>query len=141
MITQIRQLQGRVFEKLLKASGVEAFNGPQGRILYVLWEHEQLTITDIGRLTSLANTTLTSMLDRMEEGGLIQRTRDAHNRRRIFVSITEKARSCRAMYEHVSQEMNTLFYQGFTPQEITSFEDKLRAILSNLEQQEKEMHP
>lgn len=70
LISQIKQLQGRVFEKMLKESGVDAFNGAQGRILYVLWEHERLTISEIGRLTSLANT-LTSMLDRMEEGGLL----------------------------------------------------------------------
>jgi len=29
-------VQGRVFERLLQACGVEEFNGPQGRILYVL---------------------------------------------------------------------------------------------------------
>lgn len=71
LISQIKQLQGRVFEKMLKESGVDAFNGAQGRILYVLWEHERLTISEIGQLTSLANTSLTSMLDRMEEGGLL----------------------------------------------------------------------
>ena len=36
LISQIKQLQGRVFQRLLTESGVEEFNGPQGRILYVL---------------------------------------------------------------------------------------------------------
>jgi DNA-binding MarR family transcriptional regulator len=133
LITQIRQLSGRAFEKMLKESGVEAFNGAQGRILYVLWEHERLSITEIGRLTSLAKTTLTSMLDRMEDSGLIKRIPDKKNRRQIFISITDKAKGYRELYDQVSEQMNTMFYQGFTDSEISDFENKLRRIIHNLE--------
>ncbi len=133
LVSQVRQLQGRAFEKMLKDSGIEAFNGAQGRILYVLWEHEQLSITEIGRLTSLAKTTLTSMLDRMEAGGLVERIPDKKNRRQIFVKITEKAKGYKQMYDQVSNEMNILFYQDFTRKEITEFENMLRRIIKNLE--------
>jgi DNA-binding MarR family transcriptional regulator len=133
LITQTRQLQGRVFEKLLKESGVDAFNGAQGRILYVLWEHKRLTITEISHFTSLAKTSLTSMLDRMEESGLIERTPDKQNRRQIFVSITEKAISYRDAYDRVSEKMNDLFYQGFIEKEVIYFEDMLYKIIVNLE--------
>ena len=44
LISQIKQVQGRVFQRLLAASGVEAFNGPQGRILYVLWQEDGVPI-------------------------------------------------------------------------------------------------
>lgn len=133
LVSQVRQLQGRAFEKMLKDSGIEAFNGAQGRILYVLWEHEQLSITEIGRLTSLAKTTLTSMLDRMEAGGLVERIPDKKNRRQIFVKITEKAKGYKQMYDQVSNEMNILFYQDFTRKEIMEFENMLRRIIKNLE--------
>lgn len=133
MITRIHQLQSRTFEKMLRESGVDAFNGAQGRILYVLWEHEKLTITEIGRLTSLAKTTLTSMLDRMEEGGLIERIPDKQNRRQIFISITEKAKGYREDYDRVSEKMNELFYKNFNEIEIQNFENTLRKIIKNLE--------
>lgn len=133
LITQTRQLQGRVFDKLLKESGVDAFNGAQGRILYVLWEQKRLTITEISHLTSLAKTSLTSMLDRMEESGLIERTPDKQNRRQIFVSITKKAISYRDAYDRVSEKMNDLFYQGFSEKEVIYFEGMLHKIIVNLE--------
>ena len=133
LISQIKQLQGRTFEKMLKESNVDAFNGAQGRILYVLWEHERLTISEIGRLTSLAKTTLTSMLDRMEESGLVERIPDKQNRRQIIISITKKARNYRKAYDQVSDKMNELFYQGFTEEEISEFEEKLKRIINNLE--------
>lgn len=133
LVSQIKQLQGRAFEKMLRQSGVDAFNGAQGRILYVLWEHDSLTISEIGRLTSLAKTTLTGMLDRMEESGFVRRTPDTQNRRQVIVSITDKAREYRQAYDRVSDRMNALFYQGFTETEAEEFEDKLRRIIRNLE--------
>lgn len=134
-MARVQHLSGRVFEKLLKESGIDIFNGAQGRILYVLWEHEQLTITEIGRLTSLAKTTLTSMLDRMEAAGLIERIPDRKNRRQIFISVTEKAKEYREKYEWLSDKMSEIFYEGFSDEEILSFENKLRRIINNLEKE------
>ena len=134
-MSRIRHLSGRVFEKLLKESGVDVFNGAQGRILYVLWEHGQLTITEIGRLTSLAKTTLTSMLDRMEAGGLIERIPDKRNRRQVFISVTEKAKGYREKYDLISDKMSEIFYDGFTDDEIIGFENQLRRIIKNHEKE------
>ena len=133
LISQVKQLQGRVFEKMLKESGIDAFNGAQGRILYVLWEKEKLTISEIGHLTSLAKTTLTSMLDRMEESGLVVRTADKKNRRQVNVSITNKARLYKEEYDKVTVQMNELFYKGFSEKEVTDFEKMLRRIIANIE--------
>ena len=136
LMSQIRHLSGRIWEKMLKESGVDIFNGAQGRILYVLWEHGDLTITEIGRLTSLAKTTLTSMLDRMEAGGLIERVPDKKNRRRIFIVVTEKAHEYREKYDRLSDMMNDVFYRGFDEAEVKEFEEKLRKIVKNLEEEE-----
>jgi len=133
LMSQIRHLSGRVGETLLKECGVDVFNGAQGRILYVLWEHGTMTITEIGRLTSLAKTTLTSMLDRMEAGGLVRRIPDRENRRQIFVEATEKATEYRVKYDWISDRMSEIFYQGFSDEEITGFENQLRKIIQNLE--------
>ena len=132
-MSQIRHLSGRVWEKMLKDCGVDVFNGAQGRILYVLWEQGTLTITQIGRLTSLAKTTLTSMLDRMEEAGLIERIPDRKNRRQIFISVTGKAREYREKYDWISDRASEIFYRGFSEAEIADFEEKLRRIVKNFE--------
>lgn len=132
-MSQIGKLSARTWEKLLKDCGVDAFNGAQGRILYVLWEQGQLTITDIAKQTSLAKTTLTSMLDRMEAVGLVERIPDKTNRRQTFVAITEKAKQYREKYDKLSDDMNGIFYKGFTDAEITELDKYLRRILENFE--------
>ena len=136
LISQIRQIGNRAFEKILRENGVDAFNGPQGRILYVLWEHENLSISDIAKLTSLANTTLTGMLDRMESQGLVVRVPDKENRKKISIILTPEAAKLRAAYDEVSERSNEIFYNGFSEDEIVIFEDTLRRILKNYKEYE-----
>jgi mobile rSAM pair MarR family regulator len=132
LVSQIKQIGGRIFEKILAQSNIDAFNGAQGRILYVLWQSDRVPIVELSKKTGLAKTTLTSMLDRMETSGLITRLYDKADRRQILVVLTEKANSLQTEYKKVSAKMNDVFYQGFSDDEIRQFENCLNRILNNL---------
>ncbi|NLY91384.1 MAG: MarR family transcriptional regulator [Firmicutes bacterium] len=136
LISLIKQVQGRVFEKLLTKAGIEEFNGAQGRILYVLWQEDNIPIVELSKRTGLAKTTLTSMLDRLEVRGFLSRVIDKADRRQIRIILTDLARSLEDKYNQVSDRMNTIFYKGFTPSEITRFEANLEKILNNLYEEE-----
>ena len=131
-IAQIRLVGGRVFEKLLDASGTEAFNGPQGKILDALWQQDGLPANEISRRTGLANSTLTSMIDRMEKAGLVRRCRSAEDRRVVRVFLGQKAQACKEQYTAVSAKMTEIYFRGFTDEEITSFENALQRVLDNV---------
>ena len=137
LITQIKQISGRIFEKLLVSAGVEAFNGAQGRILYVLWQEDGIPIVELSRKTGLAKTTLTSMLDRMESANLILRIADPSDRRQIRISLTEEARELSGEYNKISHIMNEFYYAGFSDDEIVAFENTLQRILFNLNEKER----
>ena len=131
-IAQIRLIGGRVFEKLLADSGTDAFNGPQGKILDALWQQDGLSANEISQRTGLANSTLTSMLDRMENAGLVRRSRSTEDRRVVRVFLGPKAQVCREQYIAVSEKMTDIYFRGFTEREITSFEDALARVLENV---------
>lgn len=134
LISQIKQVGGRVFEKILAKEQIDAFNGAQGKILYVLWQKDHISIVELSALVGLAKTTLTSMLDRMEESGLIERVPDANDRRKCILVLTERARNLQEKYEQVSQEMNDIYFQGFCDEEIKEFEGYLQRVLSNIKE-------
>lgn len=136
LISRIKQTGTRIFDRMLDESGIDEFNGAQGRILYVLWQQDGITISRLSARTSLANTTLTSMLDRMEDSGLIERKPDPNDRRSRLIALTDKARELRGDYDRISQRMNVLYYAGFTDSEIVMFEGYLQRVLSNLEMEE-----
>ena len=73
LVTKIKQLGDRIFEKILSEKNIDAFNGAQGRILYVLWQEDGISIRSLSTKCGLAITSLTTMLERMENHGLISR--------------------------------------------------------------------
>ncbi|MDE7229088.1 MAG: MarR family transcriptional regulator [Oscillospiraceae bacterium] len=138
LVTKVKQIQGRVFERLLDENGISEFNGAQGRILFVLWESNNIPISELSEKTGLAKTTLTSMLDRLENAGHIRRAADSTDRRAVRISLTESAEALREKYERVSALMNEIFYKGFSDDEILAFEKALGKILENLCEKENE---
>jgi DNA-binding MarR family transcriptional regulator len=137
LIGKIKQIQGRLFERLLSEYEIDQFNGAQGRILYVLWNYDNILISRLSEKTGLAKTTLTSMLDRLEKSGHIQRVYDPNDRRTVKIMLTKTAKSMKNKYDEVSIRMNKIFYKGFKDKEIIAFENTLTRILDNLTKTEK----
>ncbi len=130
-ITQIKQIQDRIFERLLLENGIE-ISGGQGRILFILWKTDNLTISEISEKTSLAKNTVSVVINGMVNKGIVKRNINPKNRRQTIISLTEYAKSLQSKYEAVSQQMNTLFYQGFSEKEQKQFEQYLARILETL---------
>ncbi len=135
LITQIKQIGGRVFDKILQRENISEFNGAQGKILYVLWQHDHISIIELSRQTGLANTTLTSMLDRMEAAGLLRRLPDPQDRRKNLIVLTEKAARLKDGYDKVSLEMHEVYFKDFDEEEILAFEGYLRRVLDNVKEE------
>ncbi len=131
LLSKVHQLMERVFNRLLREHGIE-LNSAQGRILFVLWERDGIPITELAQATMLSKSTLTSMLDRLEEAGHLRREPNPEDRRVALIALTERNRLLRDRYDQVSGEMTELFYEGFSPDEIATFERGLRRILANL---------
>jgi DNA-binding MarR family transcriptional regulator len=134
LINQIQKTSSRKFNELLKEKNIDEFNGSQGVILYSLWNNKELTIKEIGKITGLAKTSLTSMLDRMEEKGLIRRKDNSEDKRSIKIMLTDKAKELEKDYNDISNKMSNIFYKNFSDKEINEIENYLERIISNLEE-------
>ena len=121
LISKIKQIGGRRFD-----------NGAQGKILYVLWQGGKMTATEISKKSGLAKTTLTAMLARMQEQGLIRTEENANDRRSAIVCLTEKAAALKDKYDGVTKEIEEIYYKGFSDEEVEQFESYLKRILNNL---------
>ena len=104
LVTKIKQLGDRTFERILSKKGIDAFNGAQGRILYALWQEDGVSIKTVSKKCGLAITSLTTMLERMEKSGLIRREQDQQDKRKTRLYLTEKSHSLKDDYDDVSAE-------------------------------------
>ncbi len=131
LVSKIHRLSGRIFARMLKAYDIK-LNPAQGRIMFVLWQTDGIPIRELAERTSLGKSTLTSMLDRLQATGYIERVRSEVDRRIILVQRTAKDRAAQEAYERASKAMTEIYYDGFTNDEIDQFEHHLSRVLHNL---------
>ena len=134
VMVQIKQLQSRIIEKLLKETlGEASINSAQINIMYQLWNEDNITICELSKRTQLANTSLTTMLERLEAQGQILRCRNDKNRREIRIQLTEHARSLQENTLEILTAMHSINFNGFTLEEEKQMYDFLNRMKSNLE--------
>ena len=69
---------------------------PQYLVLLTLWEVDGLPLKAIGERLSLDSGTLTPLLRRMQQAGLVTRSRDAEDERLVRIHLTAKGRRLEA---------------------------------------------
>ena len=138
---QIRLLNGRLFQKLLSKEPEAQYRSEQGKILTVLWQKEdgRATATDIALASGLANNTLTSMIKKLVDQGLVTIEQSDQDKRKKFVVLTELGWAQKAIGDRVSKELGEIFYQGFSNQEIREFEAYQERIITNLKAKENDI--
>ena len=135
LVTQIHHLGRRVFSELLKERGLDIGPG-QGRILFALLQEDGVPINDLIKKTLLRKSTLSELLDNLENAGHVKRVQSEEDRRKVLIELTEKTRQMLNVYIEVSVEMTKIFYKGFESEEIDKFEEHLQRVLDNLVMQE-----
>lgn len=132
LLSRIHFLSGRILAKKMKEHGISEINHAQGRIIFSLWNTGEMTIHDLGKKLSLGKSTLTTMLDRLEQGGYVVRKPAPGDRRKIVVALTEKNAGFKEAYARVSADMTKRYYAGFSESEIDAHEAYLERILRNV---------
>lgn len=134
LISKIQKISQQLFQDMLAKNGLKIHPG-QGSVLYVLWKDgDNIPIKDLVEKTGLPKTTLTSILDRLEDSGEVIRLKSTIDKREINVKITKKTQGKHEIYEKVSMEMEDLYYKGFTEEEKSQLDKYLNRLLKNLEE-------
>lgn len=85
-------LMTRMYRPLLQPLGLTY---PQYLAMLVLWERAPQTVGEVGQRLGLDSGTLTPLFKRLEEAGLVSRTRDPADERRVVIGLTEAGRALR----------------------------------------------
>ena len=88
----------------------------------------------MSKKSGLAKTTLSAMLARMAEQKLIAIEESPTDKRSVAISLTPAAETLRKQYDDVTREIESIYYKGFTDEEIEQFENYLKRVLNNLEE-------
>jgi DNA-binding MarR family transcriptional regulator len=103
---------------------------PQYLVLMVLWEHDGATVNEIGARLYLDSGTLTPLLRRLDEAGLIRRVAKQADQRAVENWLTRAGRALERRAQAVPDE---LFCQlGMPLSEFKQLRGDVRALLMRL---------
>jgi DNA-binding MarR family transcriptional regulator len=92
----------RAYRPLLEPLGLTY---PQYLVMLVLWENEPRTVGELGEALDLDSGTLTPLLKRMEAAGLVSRTRDPADERRVRIALTPQGQALRERAQAIPEAM------------------------------------
>lgn len=74
-------------------------------VMLVLWEKQNLTSKELGQMLYLDSGTLTPVLKKLEEKGLLSRRRSGDDERNLLVWLTEDGDALKLRAAHVPQSL------------------------------------
>ena len=83
----------RAYQEDLDALGITY---PQYLVMLVMWEHEELSVIEIGEKLILNTNTITPLLKRMEAMGLIDRVPSETDHRNVMIRLTAEGKKMEA---------------------------------------------
>ncbi len=104
---------------------------PQYLVLLLLWEHETLTVKALGEQLMLDSGTLTPLLKRLEQKGLVTRERSKEDERTVIIALTTQGvameKAARAIPEQLKCSMSV------NDMELSELKTRIEAILTKLQ--------
>jgi DNA-binding MarR family transcriptional regulator len=103
---------------------------PQYLVLLLLWEHEQLTVKQLGDQLLLDSGTLTPLLKRMEQKQWLSRHRDPHDERSVIISLLPAGRVLQAQARTIPVQL--MAKTGLSLDELAALRTQLNHLLAQL---------
>jgi len=138
LISRIQKISSRILSQKLIENGIEISHG-QGRLLFILWDNDGLSVQELAKKASLSKSTVSSLLKKLSNGRLVSIEHPPGNNRKKIVRYLENDLDLEKKYSKISNEMNALWYQGFKEVDIEQFEKNLEKLYHNLSNSEKKV--
>ncbi|MBY8822924.1 MarR family winged helix-turn-helix transcriptional regulator [Sphingomonas colocasiae] len=134
LVSDVSRLLRRSFDEKARTIGVTR---PQWRVLTLLARREGINQGGIADLLEVEPITLSRMIDRLQEAGLVERRADPNDRRAWQLFLTDKAAPIIAQLKDYAEELFVDVLDGFSEAE----ERQLNALLARIHQNLQNLSP
>ncbi len=123
----LSRLITKTYQKLLEDLDVTY---PQYLVLLLLWEHEALTVKELGTNLLLDSGTLTPLLKRMEQRGWLSRRRAARDERSVIATLQPAGRALERQAQDIPHKLSVCF--DMTLAQINELHRQLQPLINRL---------
>lgn len=124
------RLTTKIYAPYLEELGVTY---PQYLVLLTLWQYNDQSVTSIGKRLYLESNTLTPLLKRLEQKGLIVRSRSKTDERTVMITLTDAGKKLKKKALEIPKKIIASFEDDtITEEEMIFFQKTLFKLLNVL---------
>ena len=106
---------------------------PQYLVLMILWEEGNVSVNDIAKKLILNTNTVTPLLKRMEQLGVLERQRSKKDERMVIVQLTEKGKQLQDQASLIPEKLANHLLEGVLKVgDLIKLKDNLNSIIQLL---------
>lgn len=117
----------QLYRKLLTPLGITY---PQYLVMLVLWEKDEITVSEIGNKLFLESSTLTPILKKLEAMQLVNRTRSKEDERQVIITLSEKGKELKQQAVNIPAHILEASSCDMTT--LLSLKDQLTQLRTNI---------
>lgn len=129
VVRDVNRAFSRALQTRIARSGVSM---GQWFFLRVLWDEDGLTQRELSHRVGMMEPTTVTAVNVMVAQGLVERVRNAHDRRKMNIYLTEKGQALRGAMMPSASDVAAAAVEGIAPEEIRRVIDVLRRVSANL---------
>jgi DNA-binding MarR family transcriptional regulator len=103
---------------------------PQYLVMLLLWEHQELSVKELGDKLLLDSGTLTPLLKRMEQRQLLSRRRDSRDERSVLITLLPAGNGMQQRAQCIPEAL--LAKLQLSPEEFSQLRNTLNQLLTQL---------
>jgi DNA-binding MarR family transcriptional regulator len=123
-----------MLEHLLHEFGLSKIIRPgMGHVLFALWQHDNVTMSNLAARTGLALSSLTRLVGEMERAKLVTRNRCAQDGRAMRTQLTPLGHSLESMADQVVTRLREVVETGMSKADVKTIKDGLTTMIENMD--------
>lgn len=124
----------RAYQPMLDGLGITY---PQYLVMMILWEHRSMPVNDIAKKLILNTNTVTPLLKRMEQQGLVLRSKSEKDERKVLVQLTQKGKEMQEQAALIPEKLvQQLLQTSVRADELINLKTQLDALVKVLSEKD-----
>jgi DNA-binding MarR family transcriptional regulator len=129
LLAQVSQMFRSLSDTFMDQVGMHR---AQAMLLCRLFERDGMTQSEIAEQLAVQGATITNMLQRMEEAGLVVRRRDEDDNRLVRVYLTDGGREKERASQAQFRQLEETIFAGISPEKRATLRQVLKQMLQNM---------
>ncbi|WP_427338403.1 MarR family winged helix-turn-helix transcriptional regulator [Caloranaerobacter sp. DY30410] len=122
----IREINSKINSNLRHEFESTGLTIPQIMLIRILVKHKKLKVSEISKKMSLANSTVSGIIDRLEKQEILKRTRSSEDKRIVYIELADKGYE---IGKYFYNTINSYFQDVFGK----ASEEEIEVILNGLQ--------